>query len=251
VITKALIWANVLAFGWLVLGAGFAAIDGTATNEFYYRHGALLGLAVQYGQWWRIFTAAFLHGSLIHIGVNMWALWIVGRDVERAMGPVRYLLLYVLAALGSGIAVTYFSTNQVTLGASGAIFGLFGALVGIGLSLPPRGMSIVTQTLPVIGVNLAFGFLVPGISNSGHIGGLVSGFIAGWLLFRIPSARRSALDALLNGRAYAPVAAGGESDAVPFDPREHQHVETIEHPPDAGPHEEAGAPPLEVRDPRE
>ncbi|MDB5073441.1 MAG: rhomboid family intrarane serine protease [Candidatus Eremiobacteraeota bacterium] len=250
-ITKALIWANVLAFAWLVLGAGFHAIDGSVTNLFYYQHGALLGVAVQSGQWWRIFTGAFLHGSLIHIAVNMWALYIVGRDVERAMGPVRYLLLYFLAALGSGIAVTYFSATQVTVGASGAIFGLFGALVAIGLSLPPRGMTIVTQTLPVIGVNLAFGLLVPGISNSGHVGGLISGFIAGWLLFQIPSARRAALDALINGHVHARVVASGEPDAVPFDPREHQHVETIEHPPDAGPHEEAGAPPLEVRDPRE
>ena len=233
-LTKLLIWANVAAFGWLVLGAGFGAVDGSAPLRFYYDHGALLGVAVSSGgQGWRIVSSAFLHGSVIHIGVNMYALYIVGSDVERLMGPVRYVALYAIAMVGSGLAVVFFDPAVVTLGASGAIFGLFGALVGIGLSLLPRGMTIVTQSLPVIVLNLAIGFAVPGISNTAHIGGLVAGFVAGWLLYQIPSQRRAAVYAALNPE-QSPV-----------------HVETIEHPPDAGPHEEEGAPPLEVRDPRE
>jgi rhomboid protease GluP len=230
-ITKLLIAANVVAFGWLIAASGFAVLSGAAT-DFYVLHGALVPVfATQYGQWWRIVSSAFLHGSVLHIGVNMFALYIVGTDVERLMGPLRYALLYAIAMIGAGLAVVYFAPyDSVTLGASGAIFGLFGALVGIGLSLLPRGMSLVTRTLPVVGINLAFGFAVPGISNEAHIGGLITGFVAGWLLYQIPSARRRAVYAAL----HQPVA-----------------VETIEHPPDAGPHEEAGAPPLEVRDPRE
>jgi rhomboid protease GluP len=202
-------------------------------------HGQLYGPAVVVGhQWWRIVAAAFLHGSIPHVALNMLALYQVGNIVERAMGSARYLLLYAFATVGSGLAVLWFNYDVPTLGASGAIFGLFGALVAIGLSLPPRGMSIVTQTLPIIGINLAFGFLVPGISNAGHIGGLLSGFVAGWILFGIPSRQRDIVNALINGRAPVVVAAGDAHDAVPFDPSEDERAETIEQPP-------------EVRDPHE
>ncbi|MEA2718318.1 MAG: hypothetical protein QOJ39_182 [Candidatus Eremiobacteraeota bacterium] len=239
-ITNVLIAINVLVFLWEL-----------ATGGWNTDHGQLYGPAVVvYHQWWRIFAAAFLHGGWAHIGLNMVALFQVGTIVERVMGPVRYVLLYLCATVGSGLAVIWFNYTQPTLGASGAIFGLFGALVAIGLSLPPRGMSLVTQTLPIIGINLAFGFAVPGISNAAHIGGLISGFAIGWLLFQIPSVYRDRANAIINGRQYAAVPASGQPGAVPFDPRE-TAVETIEHPPDAGPHEEAGAPPLEVRDPRE
>jgi membrane associated rhomboid family serine protease len=177
---------------------------------------------------------------------------VVGSDVEKLMGPLRYALLYVVAMVGSGLAVVHFAPyDSVTLGASGAIFGLFGALVGIGVSLLPRGMTLVTRTLPVIGINLAFGFAVPGISNEAHIGGLVTGFVAGWLLYQIPSARRDAVYAALNASQPAAVAEERAAQAGGAEPPAEERVETIEHPPDAGPHEEEGAPPLEVRDPRE
>jgi membrane associated rhomboid family serine protease len=238
-ITNGIIAICVVAYIWQVTTGGPNA-----------DHGELYGPAVvQLGQWWRIFTAAFLHGSIPHIALNMIALYQVGNIVERVMGPVRYVLLYAMATAGSGLAVLWFNFNVPTLGASGAIFGLFGALVAIGLSLPPRGMSLVTQTLPIIGINLAFGFAVPGISNAGHIGGLVSGFVAGWLLFQIPSPYRDRANLLINGPALG--VAAGEPAAVPFDPTVDGRVETIEQPPQAGPHEGPGAPPHEVRDPRE
>jgi rhomboid protease GluP len=244
-LTQLLIAANAVAFLWLVVDGGLGAISGAQPSVFYLVHGALLGTAVtDYGEWWRLFSAAFLHGSLVHIGVNMFALYQVGALVERLMGPLRYASLYLLATAGSGAAVVWFNHDQVTLGASGAIFGLFGALVAIGLSLRPRGMSLVTGTLPVIGVNLAFGFLVPGISNAAHIGGLITGFVTGWLLYQVPSARREAAYAAVNSSPASPV-------AVPQAMEDDARVETIEQPPDAGPHEEEGAPPLEVRDPRE
>ncbi len=249
-LTKLLVWTNVLVFVWLVAGAGFGAIDGSASLPFYYEHGALLGLAVtRLGEWWRIFTAAFLHGSVVHIGANMFALWIIGPDVERLMGPVRYLLLYALAIVGSGYAIVLFTPTQLTLGASGAIFGLFGALVAIGLSLRPNGMQLVSRNVPVIVLNLVLGFAIPGISNAAHIGGLITGFVAGWLLYQIPSARRAAAFAAFNPVA-AVAGAPASAQAERFVPDDGA-VETIEHPPDAGPHEEEGAPPLEVRDPRE
>ena len=218
-ITKLLVAINVVAYLWEVATGGPDA-----------DHGQLFGPAVvEAHQWWRIVSAAFLHGSLPHIALNMLALYQVGSIVERVMGPARYVVVYVLAMVGSGLAVIWFNYNQPTLGASGAIFGLFGALVAIGLSLPPRGMSIVTQTLPIIAINLAFGFAVPGISNAAHIGGLISGFACGWLLFQIPSRYRAAADAAINGRV--PVAASTGEGAVPFTPEADGYVETIEHPP--------------------
>lgn len=237
-ITNLLIAVNVVAFLWQL-----------STGGPNYDHGYLIGRAVvERGEWWRIFTAAFLHGSLMHIGFNMLALYQVGSIVERAMGGLRYLIVYVCAIVGSGFAVIWFNYDVPTLGASGAIFGLFGALVAIGLSLPPRGMTIVTQTLPIIAINLAFGFVVPGISIAAHVGGLLSGFVIGYGLFQIPSRQRERVDALVNGRV--PVAVAFEPAARPFDPGV-DGVETIEQPPEAGSHEAADAAPPELRDPRE
>jgi len=242
-LTNLLIAINVAVFLW-ELATGGPDAD----------HGWLYGPdVVVRGEWWRIVTAAFLHGSITHIGFNMLALYQVGAIVERVMGPVRYLAVYACAIVGSGAAVVWLNYTQPTLGASGAIFGLFGALVAIGLSLPPRGMSIVTQTVPIIAINLGLGFVIPGISVAAHVGGLVTGFVVGWLVFQIPSRYRDRANAAINARpVYAGVPSGGGTpDAVPFDPREEPAVETIEDPPDAGPHEEEGAPPLEIRDPRE
>ena len=243
-LTNALIAINVVVFVW-ELATGGAEAD----------HGVLFGpFVVEHGEWWRVVTAAFLHGSIMHIAFNMFALYQVGTIVERAMGPLRYLFVYACAIAGSGAAVLWFNYTQPTLGASGAIFGLFGALVAIGLSLPPRGMSIVTQTVPIIVINLGLGFIIPNISVAAHVGGLITGFVVGWLVFQIPSRYRDRANSLINGRpvyAAAGVADPGIAGAVPFDPREESAVETIEQPPEAGPHEEEGAPPLEIRDPRE
>jgi membrane associated rhomboid family serine protease len=228
-LTNVLIGVNVAVFLWEL------ATGGPGTD-----HGWLFGpYVVVYGEWWRIVTGAFLHGSIMHIGFNMLALYQVGSIVERAMGTARYFVVYACALVGSGFAVLWFNYNQPTLGASGAIFGLFGALVAIGLSLPPRGMSLVTQTVPIIVINLVLGFVIPNISVAAHVGGLVTGFVVGWLVFQIPSRYRDRANALINGQ---PAYAGAEPPGA---------VETIEQPPDAAPHEEEGAPPLEIRDPRE
>ena len=206
---------------------------------------------LEYGQWGRVFSAAFLHWNLAHIGLNMLALYSVGNEVEAIYGKTRFALLYVLAIVGSGLAIIYFSSgwNVATLGASGAIYGLFGALVAIGLRLGERGRAMIMSVVPVVVINLAFTFSIPGISVQGHVGGLITGFLAGLVLFMGADVRRRA-------NAYANAYAAARRPAPPAPVRvttiEHApHVETIEHPPDAGPHEEAGAPPLHARDPRE
>ena len=229
-ITNILVAINVIVFVWEVVTGGPDA-----------DHGQLLGpLVVRDGEWWRIVTAAFLHGSIVHIAFNMIALFQVGNVVEMLFGKVRFVLLYAIATAGSGFAIIAFSYNQPTLGASGAIFGLFGALVAVGLRLGSRGRSLIGQVLPIVGINLVLTFTIPGISASGHVGGLITGFLAGLVLFMVPSRQRE--------YAYAYAAGPHGGGAIEH---ERADVETIEHPPEAAPHEEAGARALETRDPRE
>ena len=191
-LTTLLIAINVIAFVWETVSAGgLKMLTGDVTNEFLFDHGALVGLAAtQYGQWWRIVTAAFLHGSLIHIAMNMFALSQVGTVCEWLFGRTRYALVYAIALVGAGVAIAYFAPRDVTVGASGAIFGLFGALVAAGLRLGARGRQLVGQVVPVIGLNLIITFTIPNISVAGHVGGLITGFLAGYVLFTMPSRQR-------------------------------------------------------------
>jgi membrane associated rhomboid family serine protease len=231
-LTNLLVAANVLAFVWqTTTGGGIQGDHGYLTRQS----------VLEYGEWDRIFSAAFLHWNITHIALNMIALYSVGNVVEALFGKVRFALLYLIAIVGSGLTIVEFSDFTVrTQGASGAIFGLFGALVAAGLRMGPRGRSLIQSVLPVVVINLVITFTIPGISAAGHVGGLITGFLAGLVLFMV---RRA-------GYAYAYAAAPGEAASVA--PLEHApEVETIEHPPDAGPHEEADAPPLHVRDPRE
>ncbi|MEA2663673.1 MAG: hypothetical protein QOI11_617 [Candidatus Eremiobacteraeota bacterium] len=211
--------------------------------------GILYGPAVvQGGQWYRIVTGAFLHGSIMHVAFNMFALYQVGNLIEQLFGRVRFALLYAIALAGAAAAVLWFSYDQPTLGASGAIFGLFGALVAVGLRLGKRGRALIGQVVPVVAINLVFTFAVPGISAAGHVGGLITGFLAGLVLFMIPSQQRERAYAF----AYAPAPEETNPDAAPDRRAPQPGVVTIEHPPHAAPHEDdEPVAPLETRDPRE
>lgn len=184
--TNALILINVAVFFWVAAtGGGIGYLVGTAiTNETLFTHGALYGPAVAEGQWWRVISSGFLHAGIIHIGLNMFALYQVGTFVEIVLGTRRMLALYFLSMIGSGICVVLFTFDQLTVGASGAIFGLFGALVAIGLRLGARGRGLVMQALPIIILNLIWTFAVPGISVPGHVGGLLTGFIVALIVAR-------------------------------------------------------------------
>jgi membrane associated rhomboid family serine protease len=116
----------------------------------------------------------------------MLALFQVGTFLERLIGWRRLLAIYTLSLFGGSFAVLYFSgPYDVTIGASGAIFGVFGALAAIGFRLGRDGRSLIAQTLPIIVLNLAFGFAVTNISNAGHIGGLLTGFVATLAIVRV------------------------------------------------------------------
>jgi rhomboid protease GluP len=180
-LTRLLIAANVLVFFW-ELSSG-----DTSDGRVLVRDGGLYGPYVAAGEWWRIFSAAFLHAGWLHIATNMFALYQVGTFVELLYGRARMAIIYVLAIIGSGIAVYFFNYDAPTVGASGAIFGLFGALTAAGLRLGKPGRDLVQQSAGIIILNLVLGFTVfRFVSNAAHIGGLIAGALLGFLLFRMP-----------------------------------------------------------------
>lgn len=140
-------------------------------------------------QWYRLLTAAFMHGGLIHLAFNMYVLWALGQGLERLLGHSRFLALYLVSALGGSAASYAFSDfHTVSVGASGAVFGLMAAMVVVGRSLRYD----VSQILTLIAVNVGIGFLVPGIDWRAHFGGLVTGALVTAVVVRAPRAGRSA-----------------------------------------------------------
>ena len=148
--------------------------------------GADFGPLTLNGQWWRLVTSMFLHFGIVHIGLNMWCLWNLGRAAEHLMGRGSYLLAYFVSGIFSSIASVYWHPMGVGAGASGAIFGMAGVLVSyVYLKKTPSHIRINSKMLGSLGTfiayNLAFGAL-PGISNAAHIGGLVMGLVVGAVL---------------------------------------------------------------------
>lgn len=197
-ITRLLIVLNVIAYVWEVLTGALQ------TNLTLYQHGALVPAAVlQDHQWWRIISSGFLHGGLLHIGVNMLSLFWLGRFIESALGSPRMLAIYTGALIGSGVAVTFFApADSVTVGASGAIYGLFGALFAIGLKLGERGGELVRANIGILILNLVFSFSFPGISWQGHVGGLIAGFLLTLLVFWPPKPVRTRVFDPATGAEY-------------------------------------------------
>jgi membrane associated rhomboid family serine protease len=136
---------------------------------------------------WRLVTYAFVHGSPIHILVNLLSLWVIGRILEPAVGRIRFLALFLLSVIGGAVAVLLIAPATPVVGASAGVFGLFAALFVI-----QRRMGVTNwQLLVVLGINLFIGFALPGISWQGHLGGLVVGAATAFILYmtRRPSDR--------------------------------------------------------------
>ena len=185
--TMALVAINVFVYiVTVVQGGGLSQPGGKVFNE-----GALVGVAVHDGEWWRLVTAMFLHASLIHLGFNMFALYWLGSIVEASLGTWRYLLVYfVTGVAGSAGALVFSGPFAVTVGASGAIFGLLGALLM--LQYHSTG-SLAGEALTLIVLNLVITFAIPNISIGGHIGGLLGGIVATFALTRLRYVRPSFL----------------------------------------------------------
>ena len=148
------------------------------SNVIYLILGANYAPLVKNGEIFRLITYAFLHGSIIHLVVNMYSLFIVGRQIENNFGKVRLLIIYFISALSGGLLSALFS-DGISIGASGAIFGLLGALLYFGLHFRLYLTdALISKIIPIIILNLLIGFTVTGIDNACHIGGLIGGFLA-------------------------------------------------------------------------
>jgi rhomboid protease GluP len=159
------------------------------------RWGADYGPLTLTTQPWRLLTAMFVHGGLLHIATNMWCLWNLGRMAENIFGRVTFLLAYLFTGVAASLLSVLLHPNQVSVGASGAIFGVAGALITalyLGkLPIPRQHLQMTLNSLVIFAVvNLAIGASVPIIDNAGHIGGLIAGLVVGALL--APSLTRDA-----------------------------------------------------------
>ena len=160
---------------------------GTVTQA-----GANYGPAVAEGQYWRLVTSMFLHGGIAHLLLNGYALFQLGALFETWLGSIRLLITYFLTGVAGSIASILW-TEGPSVGASGAIFGLLGALIAFLLRrrehLTPAAKSLMMQLVAWAAINVFFGFSVPGIDNAAHLGGFVAGFLLGLILRERPHYR--------------------------------------------------------------
>lgn len=191
-VTVALIAINVLVFLAMV-ASGISFTEPTAFDVF--RWGADYGPATLGAhQYWRLLTSMFLHFGIIHIGFNMYVLYQIGPFIEICFGRIRYLLIYFIAGLAGSVASIFIHPNSVSAGASGAIFGLYGAVFGFLLinrhTLNPAAIKSIARSAGIFVLyNVVYGAMSRTTDLSAHFGGLIAGFLAGMLLRRSVPAR--------------------------------------------------------------
>ncbi len=181
-VTYALIAINVAVF--VTEGSGaFSIAGGGGPSSKVYEEGALIGslpnvpgVGVAHGQWWRIVSGGFLHESLLHIFFNMYVLYVLGRMLEPALGSVRFGTIYAVSLLTGSLGALLVSPHSVTVGASGAVFGIMGATA---VEMRARQIPLMQSGVGgLILINLVISFTIPGISWGGHLGGLAGGALA-------------------------------------------------------------------------
>lgn len=192
VATRGLIAVNVAVF---VLGLLQAAVDGGAGEIGAGLSGdrlpiheelALFGPLVAEGEWWRVITSGFLHFGLIHLGMNMFGLYILGSVLERQIGSMRFLALYFAALVGGSLGALLLDPDALTAGASGAIYGVLGATFVV---LRNRGVDPWSTGIGGwVVISIIWTFAVPGISIGGHVGGMLAGALVGMVM--VPPGRR-------------------------------------------------------------
>ena len=172
-VTFALIAINVVAYLAEMVGGGSSALDGGGSVIVDF---GLFGPAVDDGDWYRIVTGGFLHAGLLHLGFNMFALYFLGTLLEPAIGPWRFAGLYLVSLLGGSFGALLLDPLELTVGASGAVFGLMAAAF---LTARNRGLDdLASQIGFFVVINLVFTFSIPNISIGGHLGGLAAGGLA-------------------------------------------------------------------------
>lgn len=187
-ITYSLIFINVLAYIIeMILSRNIFDID-IYTLLFM---GAKFNPLIEEGEVYRLITSCFLHGGVIHLFFNMSSLKIIGEQVEIVYGRIKYIIIYFISGLGGGIFSFIFNKNSLSVGASGAIFGLLGAMLLFGLLNREKiGKNYVKNIAETIGINIILGFTISVIDNSAHIGGLLFGIITSFIVFKIKGSNK-------------------------------------------------------------
>ena len=171
-----------------------ASISG-GTGVQLIRWGANYGPLTLAGEWWRLLTSTFVHIGIVHLGINMWCLWNLGRLTELHLGRLQFALVYIASGVLASLASLAWHPNILSAGASGAIFGIAGALIStLRLGAVSLGRDEIKQQLnsllPFCVYNLIIGAVVPGIDNAAHIGGLVAGLVLGAFLAMLARQRQ-------------------------------------------------------------
>jgi rhomboid protease GluP len=167
-VTILLIAINVLAF----IYTSMYGLEMVGT------YGGLYAPYVRNGEFYRLITSVFLHANVLHLLLNMYALYIIGSQIESFFGSIKYLVIYLFSALTGSLLSMAFLGDTWSIGASGAIFGLFGSMLYFGYNYRVYlGSTVKTQIIPLIVINLLIGFAIPGIDQFAHLGGLIGGII--------------------------------------------------------------------------
>lgn len=164
---------------------------GKAANEVLVNLGAKYNPFIENGEVWRLLTCAFLHSGLIHIACNMYSLYIIGPQINQIYGAKKYFVIYIISCITSSFLSYLMSPYSISVGASGGIFGLMGALVAFAIierhKIEKRYLSSLLQ---IIIINLFIGLSIQNIDNFGHIGGLLGGFIIGYIIYKTSKNKR-------------------------------------------------------------
>jgi rhomboid protease GluP len=187
-VTQAIFGINVAVFIAMTL-SGVSMLDNPSGQDLV-RWGANFGPLTVSGQWWRLLTCVFIHGGLLHIGFNMWCLWSLGRLAESVYGHWTFAGVYLISGLAASLASVIWNPVGLSVGASGAIFGIAGALIAsfyLGeFSLPRAALSGTLRSVVVfVGYNLFFGAVIARTDNAAHIGGLLMGLLLGALIAKV------------------------------------------------------------------
>jgi membrane associated rhomboid family serine protease len=204
VATQAIVAVNVIAYlAELLTGGGFGNVGGTV-----YEKGVLFGpFVVDQHEYWRVLTSGFLHASFFHIAFNMVFIWMIGRSLEPAIGTPRFVAAYLTSLLCGSFGVLLLEPSSAAVGASGAAFGLLGALI---VEARSRGLDLwQTGLLQIALLNFAFTFLYPGIAIGAHLGGFAGGVLVGIVFDQADRRRLPAAASFLACAAIAAAAVLG------------------------------------------
>jgi len=185
IVTQTLIAINVVVYfvssGNARFGLDYELLGSASLRDF--ANSTVTPIGVAHGEWYRLITGGFLHANVLHLAMNMFALWILGSQLESAIGRTRFGVVYGASLLAGSLGVMIQSPHSPTVGASGAIFGLLGLALAAQRS---HGVNIWQSGLGgILLINLAITFGIPGISIGGHVGGLIGGYLCGVVIYEI------------------------------------------------------------------